>query len=178
MTRKEPTPTRAERELLNARCCASCQHPWSLHDTGWDAAGCMAADCHGCNAFVEPTPPAPTTRRKPEGERKEEWVPEEWSKNGRGHYRQVKPTLPEPPIPAHRCSSPTCKHQSRTIPVSLDVLREVQSAMEFLMGGPGWEKGYECGHGAAITQRCGKGCALNVVRATLDKLRAIMGDQR
>lgn len=36
--------------LESTQPCAKCDHAKRMHDTGWDAAGCMAGDC-SCRGF-------------------------------------------------------------------------------------------------------------------------------
>jgi hypothetical protein len=59
MTRTEQRLAEATRARLEAgQPCETCDHSKSAHDTGWDAAGCMAAGC-GCRSFVPVAPKGP-----------------------------------------------------------------------------------------------------------------------
>jgi len=44
------TPQREAAYLAPEHECANCPHALRMHDTGWDAAGCMAGDCN-CRSF-------------------------------------------------------------------------------------------------------------------------------
>lgn len=38
-------PLRGEGERMEPLMCKRCGHAKSMHDTGWDASGCMQAGC-------------------------------------------------------------------------------------------------------------------------------------
>jgi type II secretory pathway component GspD/PulD (secretin) len=59
--------------------CGDCGHALSIHDTGWDAAGCMVNEC-SCRSYCEPkAAPVPAMSETPQ-EVLEKWLENaDWS---------------------------------------------------------------------------------------------------